>query len=367
MRKFLGMPIFLGALLATTASCKKNNDTPNPSYSVPNTYTFNNVEYAEATGSVSMWAGLTSYLGKSTTRQLSADSAAFMWNNTNNAFTAETSSNLPITVSAINGLGYGLSGKTADQAIFKQYIDSMVKVSQSFSINAAPGIAGKVGTRLVNYSGLEFNQLVAKGLMGAVQLSKIYALLDKAKTDDNNTVTTGSGTAMEHSWDLAFGYVGIPKDYDTSKTYAATDVNRPLAVGGYFKERGRYIQSGGKVFEAFRKGRAAITAKDYAGRDEAINTIKLILEKTLAASAYEYATLPQGSADLAVKFHAYSECYGFLLAMKYRTANSPLTAANYQILIDNLKTNFYDLAADASNTKMKQVQSILTTAYGQLQ
>ena len=349
----------------TITSCDKNDDTPN--YTVPDTYSFDNVDHVEASGRVSMWLGFTGWLGKSTSRELNQDSANYLWNNTNNAFTTETASNLPHSVSAINAFGFSLSSKTADAAFYKQYVDSMVKVSKSFSATASKGVAGKIGSRLVNYSGLEFNQLVAKGLMGSLQMDQIIANLNKSKSDDNNTVVAGKGTAMQHSWDLAFGYVGIPADYDSAKVYAGTDVNRPLAIGGYFRERGRYIQAGGMVYEAFRKGRAAINAKDYSGRDAAIATIKSYLEKTLAAAAFEYAGLSQGSADLGVKFHALSECYGFVLALKHRAADSPLSAANYQLVLDALKTNFYDLAADATNAKLKQVQSILTAVYGKLQ
>lgn len=346
-------------------SCDKDDDTP--VYEVPTTYSFNNVEYTEASGRVSMWAGFTGWLGKSTSRELNQDTANYLWNNTNNAFTAETGSNLPFAPAAMNGLGFNLSSKAADAATVKQWVDSMVKVSKSFGATASNGVAGMAGSRLVNYSGLEFNQLVAKGMMGALQLSQVISYLDKSKTEDNNTITAGKGTAMQHSWDMAFGYVGIPKDYDSSKSYVNTDASRPLAIGGYFRERGRFIQAGGRVYEAFRKGRAAIDAKDYNGRDQAIAVIKSYLEKTLAAAAYEYAKLSQGSAALGVKFHAMSECYGFLLALKYRARDSPLTTTNYQTALDNIKTNFYDLAADANNTKLKEIMAILTAAYGKLQ
>ena len=180
-------------------------------------------------------------------------------------------------------------------------------------------------------------------------------------------MTPGQGTAMQHDWDLAFGYLGIAKDYDSSKAYANTDPKRPLALGGYLKERGQYIKAGGIVYEAFLKGRAAIGAKDYSTRDQAIATIKNILEKLIAAAAYTYVTIPQSTNDLASKFHALSEGYGFILALKYRPANSKLTSTDYQTLLNILQTNFYELAADANNTKLKNAQTILTTAYGQLQ
>ncbi|MCD6013078.1 MAG: hypothetical protein K0Q79_2940 [Flavipsychrobacter sp.] len=367
MKKYYISAIAVLSIAALASSCKKKKDDTIPVYTIPSTYTYDNVEYTEASGRVSQWAGLTSYLGKSTSRKLSQDTANNLWNNANSPFTSETTTNLPFSTSALNAQTFNVSSKTSDAGTFKQYIDSMVEVSKSYTVTATPGKAGKVGSRIVNHAGLEYNQVVAKGLMGALQMAQVIVYLDKSTTADNNTVTAGSGTAMAHNWDLAFGFVGIPTDYDSSKSYASTEANRPLAIGGYFKERGRYIMAGGTIYEAFRKGRAAINNKDYKRRDSCIATIKLTLEKTLAASAYEYMKLSYGSTDLATRFHALSEGYGFILALKYRQSGSPLTSANYTTLLDLIKTNFYELVSDASNTKVKQAQTILTNAYGQLQ
>lgn len=349
-------------------SCDKDDDEPViPEYTVPDTYSFENVEYQEAGSRISMWAGYTGILGRSNTRQLSQDTINNLWTNSNNSFTAETAAGIPYTFDVLNGLSFNLVSKTADAATFKAYADSMVNVSQYYTQAASQGVPGKIGTRIFNYTGLEFNQAVAKGMMGALTLNNIISILDNISTDDNNTVVPGSGTAMQHNWDLAFGYVGIPKDYDTSRAYTSAIVDRPLGVGGYFAERGKFIQSGGIVFEAFRRGRAAIAVKDYAVRDAAIATIKEYIEKTLAAAFYHYITAPQTQNELSAKFHGLSEGYGFALALKYRATNSKLTPTDYQALLDIVNTDFYELAADASNTKLKAAQAILTGAYGQLQ
>jgi hypothetical protein len=357
------------AIIILLSSCSKDDDNNIPVYTIPTTYTFDNVDFKESAARISMWNGYQGILGKSNVRQLSQDTINYLWNNTNQAYTAETTSNTPYDHTVLNTLAYNLAGKTADAPTFKALADSTVKVSQYYNTTASKGVAGKIGTRLVNYKGLEFNQAVAKGLMGSLSLYNIIAILDKIPTDDNNTVVAGTGTAMQHNWDVAFGYVGIPKDYDSAYDYRTVPVkaDRPLGLGSYFFERGKFIQSGGRVFEAFRKGRAAIGAKDYAVRDAAIATIKEYLEKTLAAAAYHYVTSPQTQTALDSKFHSLSEGYGFVLALKYRPVNSPLTAANYQKLLDIVNTDFYDLKDDAANTKLKEAQSILTTAYGKLQ
>lgn len=348
-------------------SCDKDDDAP--SYTVPDAYNFTNVEFAEATASINMWQGFQFYLGRSASRQLSQDTVNYLWNNTNNGFTTEFITNLPNTAAQLNASGFKLSTQTADPAVIKAMADSMVVVSQFYNTAGSEGKPGKQGSRLFNFSGFEYNQGVAKGMMGALVLSKVNAHLDAAVKADNNTVTPGKGTAMEHEWDMAFGYVGIPTDYDTSKSYAGTDPKRPLAIGGYFGERGRYIKAGGIVYEAFRKGRAAIAAKDYNGRDAAIATIREYLEKTLAAACYYYVTHPQAITDKPAQLHELSEGRGFIIALKHRAATSKLSASNYQTLVSilGLDQNAYGLINDASFTKLKQVQQILTTTYGQLQ
>jgi len=354
--------------LTATVSCKKDDNNTVPNYTVPDTYNFTNVEYKESAARISMWTGFTGILGKAASRQLSQDSINKLWNNSGSPFTAETASNIPYTFDVLNTLTYNLAGKTAEPTLIKGFADSMVVISQYYNTPASRGVAGKIGTnRIFNHRGLEWNQAVAKGMMGAMVLSNIVTIMNNIGSADNNTVVAGQGTAMEHQWDLAFGYVGIPKDYDSGKAYTSAIVDRPLGVGGYFAERGKFIKAGGTVFEAFRQGRAAITAKDYKKRDAAAATIKEYIEKTLAAAAFVYLTQPQTQNDLAAKFHGLSEGYGFVIGLKFRAANSPLTAANYQALFDIISTDFYTLADDASNTKLKQGTAILTAAYGQLQ
>jgi hypothetical protein len=348
-------------------SCDKDDNDFN--YTVPDSYNFTNVEFAEATASINMWQGFQVYLGRGATRQLSQDTVNYLWNNTNNAFTSEFISNLPNTAAQLNASGFKLSTRTADPTVIKTLADSMVVVSQFYNTAGAEGKPGKQGSRIFNYSGLEFNQLVAKGMMGALAMAKINAHLDAAVAADNSTITAGKGTAMEHEWDMAFGYVGIPTDYDTAKVYTSTDPKRPLAIGGYFAERGKYIKAGYTVFEAFRKGRAAIAAKDYKTRDAAIATIKEYIEKAIAAACYYYVTSPQAKTNKSDQLHELSEGRGFIIALKHRASTSKLTASNYQTLVSILGVdqNAYALINDASFTKLKQVQQILTSTYGQLQ
>lgn len=350
-------------------SCKKDNSNDPPrEYVVPSSYNFENASFEETSQAVNMLIGFQTYLSKATSRELSQDTVNYLWNNTNDAFKADYVSNLAYSPDQLNSFsGVKLSGLTKNAETFKKYADSMVTISTYRNDVAEQGKPGKVNntTRLVNYSGLEFNQLVAKGLMGALQLDKVFENLDKTASADNNTNVSGKNyTAMQHAWDLAFGYVGIPKDYDSSKAYANTETSRPLAVGGYFRERARPIGAGGAVFGAFLKGRAAIDNKDYSARDAAITTIKEYLEKTLAVSAYAYLNLSKTRSDDAARFHDYSEAYGFTIALGYRAANSKLTTADYQKLVDILKMDYWELKKTENATKVDEAINVLKTTYG---
>lgn len=362
MKNYLLLSSVAIALIACT---KDKNPDPIPQYDVPATYTFENVEYTDATKAVCMNVAFGAYLAKATSRQLTQDSVNNLWNNTNSAFISDFASNLPYTPDQLNGFNtIKLSAVTADPNTIKAFADAAVLVSKSIGQTASQGVPGKLGSRIIDAKGLEPNQLVVKGLMGHFQLKQVSDHLDKATTADNSTVNAGKGTDMQHEWDLAFGYVGIPKDYDTTIIYNKTDVNRPLAVGGYFAERAKPIGAGGVIFGAFLKGRAAIGAKDYAVRDAAIATIKEYLEKTLAISAYTYLNLSKTrGSDNASRFHDYSEAHGFVLALNYRAANSKLTSTNYQKLKDILKMDFWELQKTENAAKVDDAINVLKTTY----
>src|ERR1700754_1580155 len=115
--------LFTG-LTALSVSCKKNDNNSTPSYSVPSTYTFANVDYKESAARVSMWNGYQGHLGKGSLRQLNQDTVNNLWNNTNSVFTAETAGGIPYTYDVLNKLSFTLAGKSADAAVLKSFADS---------------------------------------------------------------------------------------------------------------------------------------------------------------------------------------------------------------------------------------------------
>jgi hypothetical protein len=357
--------LFLAAA-AFVSSCSKDKKTdvvtPDPilPYTTPATYNFAEANYASSTARVKMAAELNSYLGTASNAVIAIDKANNMFNNTN----------APFADAALNTSGVSLAAKTAEPTLFTGYFATQVENSTKNTIAASKGVAGVLTSgstkRLVGANGLEYNQAVAKGMMGALFFKEAVSLLNFATTADNKTKTNGV-TEMQRLWDEAFGYLGVPKDYDTTKVYPNTDPNRPLIWGGYLAERGKGIKAGGIIFGAFLKGRAAIAGNDYTVVKEQAKIILDKWEQLDAAAALEYSTIPTRSTSVgnkATQMHALSEGFGFIYSLKYRPATSKLSAADYATLKAIFETNFYDLIDEAGFTKLVQAQTILKTTYG---
>jgi hypothetical protein len=362
MKKQFSYYPFIGLLvgLIFLTSCDKDDDVNQiKAYEVPITYDFTGADYSSSTTRIKMAVELNSFLGSATSAILSQATADNLFNNTN----------APFANASLNTSGINLAEKTADASVFKGFVDQHVAYSSANTTPATNGTAGFIprgsGKILVGPQGLEYNQAVAKGMMGSLFFKEAMAILSTI-ANENNITTTEGVTAMQRRWDEAFGYLGIPADYDTAKVYANTDADRPLLWGGYLAERGKPIKAGGTLFEAFRKGRAAIGAKDYVVRDQQIKIIEETWEKLAAIAALSYVTIPQASSsigNLGTQFHALSEGYGFILSLKYRPTRSKLTEADYQKLAGILTTNFYTLVNEPGFAKLKEAETILKTTY----
>lgn len=354
----LPLLLLISSFVAFTSCDKDDTDQIEP-YDVPATYNFNGADYNASTARVKMAVELNSYLGSGSTTILSQQKANQLFTNTN----------APFTNTDLNTFNVNLAEKTADATLFQGFIDQQVANSSANTTPATDGTSGFIprgsGKILVGPQGLVYNQAFAKGMMGSLFFKEAMTILSTIPSEDNTPKTEGV-TAMQRRWDEAFGYLGIPADYDTAKAYANTDPNRPLLWGGYLAERGKPIQAGGILFEAFRKGRAAIGAEDYVVRDQQIKVIQETWEKLAAVSALSYVTSTQASSNvgnLGNQFNYLSEGYGFVLALKYRPAGSKLTEANYQKLIEVLTTNYYTLVNEPGFAKLKEAETILKTTY----
>ena len=238
------------------------------------------------------------------------------------------------------------SESAAIKADFDGWISAQVSdVFPNFSTLAVAGTAGQIAdgssVRYVNEAGLEYDQAIVKGLIGAVmgdQMLNNYldpGVLDAGtnrEDNDNSILASGKNyTTMEHKWDEAYGYL----------FGGAADGANPLStIGGddsflnkYF---GRVIGDGDfstmaqDVYDALKLGRAAIEAGNYEVRDEQAAIIRELVSEVIGIRSVYYleagATALDGG-DMGGGFHDLSEGFGFIYSLQF--THNPDTEAPY--------------------------------------
>lgn len=322
------MKKILIALTATTimmASCKKEDPeektNPTPSgITLPSTYNFDNVDYSGQTARLDMLAEMTVELKKSNTG-LQVDSSLLrkMYSNTGN----------PFSDASLNSSGKQLKNKTYSNvgAFNSQYFEYLIKrqgdISQHAGNTWSPGNAGVATSGSKAYffdeNGVEYTQLIEKGLMGAIfyyNIAEVYTRPGKIGASvDNSTVTPGKGTDMEHHWDEAFGYFGAPIDFSAANT-ANSRYHAKYALKGDAAGLGTI----GKVMNQYIKGRYGISNKNYDMRDEAAIDLRKEYELVLVSTAIHYLNSGKANfADDALRNHALSEAYAFIFSLAYNS------------------------------------------------
>ncbi|MEO0723772.1 MAG: DUF4856 domain-containing protein [Bacteroidota bacterium] len=244
------------------------------------------------------------------------------------------------------------SSNATGSAIIKEAFDAWIaaqvnEVAPAENVLAEAGVAGQIAdggsVRYVNSQGLEYNQLVNKGLIGALMADQALnnylspAVLDAASNideNDNGTVADGKNyTNMEHKWDEAYGYL-----YGTAANTA--DPNPTIGDDDSFLNKyiGRvegdpdFMGIADDIYEALKLGRAAIVAGDYKTRDEQAEIVREKVSTVIAVRAVYY--LQQGKAGLETEpvnlggvFHDLSEGYGFIYSLQF--TRKPNTSEPY--------------------------------------
>ena len=360
MRKKLYPAFGLLGFLAAVSSCKKD-ENPGPvikAYTVPTTYNFGNANYTKSMQRAKMTVELDAYL-----KLANAGSILVPLDQTkvNNMF-ANTGN--PFSDAALNTAGFNITDATSDASTYKAHADSVLKYNTGAT--AAPGTGGFVprgaNKIIVGPRGLEYGQSFVKGTMGALFFKEAVNILSSVKS-----ISATDTIAAQAKWDEAFGYLAIPADYDTTVTYASSNPNRPLLWGGYLAERGKSIQAGGTIFQAFLKGRAAIGGYDVTVRNQQVDVILAKWEQLAAAAALNYVTAPTASSaigNFGTQLHALSEGWGFVASLKYRSSLSKLSQTDFNTLTRIMNTDFYVLLNQAGFADLVIAQNILKTTYG---
>lgn len=352
--RLLGLALL--AVFAFTACDEKNTGKENEeTYEIPSTYDFENVSYSGQTQRLDMMEELTAYMKTANDGAvLDAQTMLDMYANENSAFEK----------TELNESSKQLENKTVESDItkFQGFIrDFAAATAEANGGVGSNGTAGVVTSNdgakqyFFDAKGFEHIQLIEKGLMGSCfyfQGISIYLASDKMDVD-NETIEEGKGTAMEHHWDEAFGYLGVPTDFPTT-----TDGAR--FWGKYSNGRDALLGTNEAIMNAFIKGRAAISNKDLDTRDEQIEIIRNEWEKVAAGTAVHYLNEANTNfADDAKRNHTLSEAWAFIHALKYNP-NQKLSNAEVDAILAELGDNFYEITTDNINA----AKAALVSAYG---
>jgi hypothetical protein len=339
MKKTFTLLSFAAGALLFASGCKKDHPLNiAPSYSVPTTYNFTNVDFSDATTRLGMVTEMVNLMNTSTTGA-TVDPARL------NAMFTNTGS--PFATAAFNTSGIQVKDQCAPQlqTDMVNFIDSIVAVSKTGQV-AARGVAGigASSTSTTKYPqtalGYNYAQVTKKSVMGGLIIYQIDNLLATiiSSSVDNTTVVAGKGTAMEHNWDLAFGYWGVPVNFPTNKTGA-------VYWGSYTTQIDSGFHANSILMNAFLKGRAAISAKDLPTAQSQANIIIQTLEKaTGGAVLQEVNEIKEALTDNVKRNSALSECWGFVHSMQYNPKRTVTDAQISNILVLFPK-NFWDLTA----------------------
>ncbi|MEO9802097.1 MAG: DUF4856 domain-containing protein [Reichenbachiella sp.] len=386
--------LYIGLLFGAAALSSCSDDDATPSIDTPTTYSFTrdgatSVSFSGQTTRIAMAEELISAL-KDETKSKEALLAMFAHEEGAEDFSdadlnASSKSIRSKTAASNDFFSSNVTDATAIKSLFDTWIgDQHDEVFSRWNEQASAGVAGQLAdgtsTRYVSANGLEYNQMVAKSLIGALMTDQALnnylspAVLDAATNrEDNDADVVAEGesyTTMEHKWDEAYGYLyGASQDPTNPNATLGDDsfLNKYIAkVDG----NTNYTGIADDIFNAFKLGRAAIAAKDYTVRDEQAEIIKENVSKVIAVRAVHY--LQAGKAALANQefgsaFHDLSEGFGFVYSLQFtrkpNTDASYFTKAEVDAFIDSILANDNGLW-NASSTTLDEVSSKISDAFG---
>jgi hypothetical protein len=343
------------SLSLIVSSCKKDNDAPAtqaPAYTVPTTYNFSNVDYSGSRTRLGMVAEIETEMNKGQTAGTVVDARKLK-----NMF-ANTGS--PFTNAAYNTSGLQIKDQCfpASQADVEAFMDSFARASTS-TVPASDGVAG-VGTStdgtkhsLLSANGFNYRQVFSKSIMVALITYQIDAAMQQVINNsvDNNIVVPGSGTAMEHLWDQAFGYWDVPVDFPTNKTGVKY-------FGNYSSQVDSGLHCNATLMNAFLKGRAAISNKDMATASAQATIIMNTFDQMIAGAAIHELHETKGHfTDDASRNGTVSESWGFVNAMKYNPKRK-ITDGQINTLLALYGKDLYNNSLADIDNIINQISSI---------
>ncbi len=375
MNKNFALSLFVIGGLLTSCSSDDDNGTGGNEVIAPATYQFERngtttVSYGGQTSRILMGEEFVSALKDNTKTEVQLDG---MFTNTGNYFSTSdlNESGKSLRSKAAASSDYFSANSTDANAIkadFDGWIANQVNdVFPNWNTDAIAGTAGQIqeagggSIRYVNAKGLEYNQAINKGLIGALMTDQMLnnylstSVLDAGDNRANNDaglVAEGKVyTSMEHKWDEAFGYLYGTDDALAPQLGADSFLNKYLSR---VENDADFTGIAADIYDAFKLGRAAIVAKEYTVRDQQAEIIREKISKIIGIRSVYY--LQQGNANLTADvggaFHDLSEGYGFIYSLQFTrqpgTSNPYFTKSEVEGFLAELMTGngFWDVATE---------------------
>lgn len=422
--------LFIPALLAAgfLASCDDSTVSPGPgnndTLAVPTAYTFQS-RFQSGVSSVSYEGQVVrnlliqdvktviDNLAKPGASPITAADLMKYYNHSDadNMTTLSTTGNIPVLKGQYNQISTGkkLSDKISSETLIGTGKNAEQTLQEWFQVIADNSQdPSKLGTAQVyiDSEGRNLSQMIQKLLHGSVayyQGTGVY--LQGLLTQDNTVAKPKTGgtdpfTAMEHSWDEAFGYFGAARDYAryTDAQLAGSTADYVFDSNGdgkidlaseynytFARNAGKRDKSANGLdltkatFDALLRGRTAITNK---GTTEAITAQRTIVlnnwEKSIAATVVHYlnavktdmGTLTETSNatnSLTLSGH-WGEMKGFAMGLQFNPFKMISTDQLTQVLTLLGPAPVFAAPGTPDHTaymaKLDQAKNILKTAYG---
>lgn len=353
--------------------CKKDDKdpdpqpTPEPSYTVPGQYSFEDengnstVSYTGQQQRLDMLSEMVTYMKSANTLGVEVEAQTLRNMFANDGYTWEDNQNI-----GLNGTTKQLKNKCFEfhRDRFENWMDELAIASQSI-LPGSNGTAGVVVSTtnptksyLNDANGRELGQMITKGLMGAVmyyQATSYY--LSDAKigngVDNATPVNPAEGkyyTAMEHHWDEAFGYFGVPVNFPNEES--------DRFWGKYCNGRDALLGTNNRMMNAFLTGRAAISNGDMDNKETQIARVQAAWQDVCAGTAIHYLNSAKANfGDDALRNHALSEAYGFIMSLMYNDGGD-FSSTQVDTALDMMGDNFYEITVEDINSTLNYVSDI---------
>lgn len=359
------------------AAC--SGDEPS-TYETPANYSFerdgaSTISYTGQTQRLDMLSEMSAYLKSATENSLDSQKVFNMFYNENSPFDNADLNQVGDSRKRLSNkiFGQGDGGTPVDggatQAFFIQAMNNLLATNEANTQTATNGSAGTLSngnsTYLVDENGIEWVQVIEKGLMGAVffhQGTNVYLGSIKQAADNSSLADQKNYTNLEHQIDESYGYFELPHNPGQLSELGNSGDLRFWANYAY-KRKGELPALADEIHKAYREIRACAGYRfeqedqSACSYEDQLELVKAKWEELVAACAIHYMnTSIQSFGNQADLSHQLSEGYGFILSLTYaQNGMGPIDEAKANELFDRIGENFWEVTISDLNVVRDEI------------